>query len=152
MKNRLNTILMTIGCTLFAWSSFAQDGGVKVSIITHADGSKTVTKTDPEQHTSEQTTLTEKDKQISRILFKLNGNEQALNGIAYDSKDKPTRKIAYLYDPQNRLSEEQDYSPNDQFLGKFVYEYNQVGKLSRIRAYDANGKEIPGSGVKPGSQ
>lgn len=148
MKNRFFSVILV--CTFFACGAFAQELAVKVSIITHEDGSRTVTKTEPEQHTSEQTTFSIDNKQLGRILFLLNENDQAVSGTVFDAKNKPTRKMVYQYDTMNRISEEQNYSPKDQFLGKFVYEYDLNGKLSKIRSFDADGKEIVSPGRKVG--
>jgi len=152
MKIIFFAVLIGLASPGFLRNTFAQDLTVKVSIVTHEDGSRTVTKTDPAAHTSEQTTLTMQDKLLKRTVYELDENNLPVSGVIYQPNGQPTRKIVYRYDPLNRISEEQDYSMSDKFLGKFVYEYNKNGNISRVRSYDASGNELNPSGKKSNKQ
>ena len=148
MKSSIRTLLTTLLFCCLALRAPAQDPGIKVSILVHDDGSKTVTKTDPESHTCEEQTLTEKDKLLKRVVFTVDENNRAISGVIFTPAGKPVRKIVYKYDGKNRVSEEQDFTPADVYLGKFVYEYNDNGKLVKVRAYDAAGNDVTSPGAK----
>ena len=148
MKTIFYAVLIGLASSGLAGSAFAQDLAVKVSIVTHDDGSRTETKMDPTTHTSEQKILTIHDKLLKRVVYDLDENNQPVNGVIYGPNGQPQRKIVYRYDALNRLSEEQDYSMTDKFLGKFVYEYGKAGNISNIRSYDASGTELNPSGKK----
>jgi len=135
-------MIIAVACCCLAWNVHAQeDVGVKVSIVIHEDGTKTVTKLDPEQHSSEETTYGMKERVLKRVVYALDENNLAQSAVVFNSKGAPERKLVFKYDPLSRLAEEQDYNLQDELLLRFVYEYGKSGKLLRIRAYDANGKE-----------
>ncbi|MEI8341272.1 MAG: hypothetical protein WCH43_07015 [Verrucomicrobiota bacterium] len=157
MKTATRTLLTALACVSLAWSAQAQDSGIKISIMIHDDGSKTVTKLDPDAHTSEASTFNTNEKLEKRIVFNLDENNRTTSGVLYNAAGKPLKKFTYKYDTDRKLQEEQDFTPDDKFTGKFVYEYNLKGVLMKIRAFDANGKElaplpgrpIPKIGVTP---
>lgn len=118
----------------------------------HEDGSKTVTKNDPEQHTSEEITYSLQEKVLKRIIFSLDENNVAQSALVYNAKDKPERKLVFKYDPLSRLSEEQDFSIDGRLLLRFVYEYGKSGKVNKIRVFDANGVEQTPNSMSPAGQ
>jgi len=149
MKFATQSLVAALACSYLALCAQAQDSGVKVSIMVHDDGSKTVTKIDPEKHTQEESTFSLNEKLQKRIVFTIDENKVALSGLVFTPTGKPVRKMVYKYDALNRLSEEQDFTPDDKYIGKFVYEYNAKGKLVKIRGYDASGTEVNGSAGRP---
>src|SRR5437016_5447745 len=112
---------------------------IKVTTTLHDDGSKTVTKLDPDQHTSEATTYDGANKLKQRIVYELDDQNQPASGTVYAANGDVVLKSVYKRDAANRISEEIDYTPDDKLLRRFVYEFGSNGKVTRIRAFDANG-------------
>ena len=132
--------LVALGC--ISCGAIAQETGIKVTTLLHDDGSKTVTRLDIDQHTSEEVTTNAADKVLKRIVFNLDANNLPQSGVLYAPNGKVVRKIVYKYDALNRVNEEADYTPNDQLLGRFVYEYSASGRVSKIHTFDAAGNEV----------
>ena len=118
---------------------------VHAMTVLHPDGTKTVTITDPDKHTSEASTYDGRDKLKQKIVYTLDESNQPTSGIFYTAQNQPLYKAVYKRDAMNRISEEDDSKMNDEPIGRFVYEYGGDGKLRRIRAYDAQGNEIHNS-------
>ncbi|MGA3171767.1 MAG: hypothetical protein ABSE62_12230, partial [Chthoniobacteraceae bacterium] len=106
-----------------------------------ADGTKTVTVTDPDKHSSECTTYDAAGKFMRKIVYALDENNDAVSGVVYDADDQPAYKTAYKRDNLNRIGEEDDFNMNDQLLCRFVYEFAPDGKVARVHEYDAEGNE-----------
>lgn len=149
MKNRSAFLFLML---VFAVGVRAQSA-VKVTTTLHDDGSRTEMKTDPDQHTSEATTMNAAGKLLQRIVYTLDEENQPAEGTIYSAAGVVLFKAVYKRDPANRLSEEVDSTPAGQMIRRFVYEYDGNGKVSRIRAYDASGTEMTPSGgpKKPSS-
>jgi len=114
----------------------------------HPDGTKTVTITDPDKHTTEATTYDGGDKIMRKVVCSLDENNLPVTGVVYNAKDVPAYKTTYKYDASNRLSEEDDYTMSDQLMYRFVYDYTGTTG-SHIRAYDAQGNELRQSDAVP---
>jgi len=124
----------------------AQDDGaddtIHATTVLHEDGTRTVTITDPEKHTSEASTYDGRDKVLQKIVYALDDQNQVVTGVVYTADNKPVFKAAYKRDDSNRISEEDDYTMDDQLIRRFVYEFGGNGKVVRIRAYDSQGNEM----------
>lgn len=127
---------------------FAQEGGSTVKVTTRLlpDGSKSVIKTDLEQHTMETTTYDDADKLKQRVIYILDARDQPMSAIVYTPSGQPVYKCAYKYDDVGRTKEEANYTLDGQLLRRFVYEYGSDGKTFRVRAFDANGNELRQAG------
>src|SRR5581483_8443158 len=90
-----------------------QSSAIKVTTTLHEDGSKTVTKLDPDQHTSEATTFNSADKMQQRIVYDLDDQNQATAGKVYAANGTLLLKCVYKRDSSNRVYEEDDYTPDD---------------------------------------
>ena len=123
----------------------SSDNAVHAVTVLHQDGSKTVTITDPEKHTSEASTYDGRYKLTERIVYALDENDRPATGVVYTPESRPLYKSVYKRDALNRISEEDDFKMDDQPIGRFVYEYGADGKLHRIRAYDSQGNEVHAS-------
>jgi len=124
---------------------FAQEGtdnAIHAVTVLHEDGTKTVTITDPEKHSSEASTYTGNDKLLQKVVYALDDDGLPASGIVYTPDNRPFFKTKYKHDSMNRLDEEDDYSMNDQLIRRFVYEFGPNGKVVRIRAYDGQGNEL----------
>jgi antitoxin component YwqK of YwqJK toxin-antitoxin module len=129
----------------------AQDSSshaIKVTTLLHEDDTKTVTTTDPDQHTSESVTYTARDKVLQKIVYTLDENNVATSGNIYNAKGQFLFKAVYKRDAMSRVAEELDTTSDGQLIRRFVYEYGANGKVSRIRAYDASGNEMQQSPAK----
>jgi hypothetical protein len=118
------------------------DNTIHAITTLHDDGSKTVTITDPDKHTSEATTYDGGNKMTQRVAYALDDQNQVASGVIYSAKNLPVFKSVYKRDDSNRLSEEDDYTMDDQLIRRFVYEFGADGKVSRIRAFDGQGNEL----------
>ncbi len=119
-----------------------QSSAIKVTTTLHEDGSKTVTKLDPDQHTSEATTFNSADKMQQRIVYDLDDQNQATAGKVYAANGTLLLKCVYKRDSSNRVYEEDDYTPDDKLARRFVYEFGPNGKVAHIRAFDGDGTEL----------
>ena len=128
------------------------DNAIHAVTVLHQDGTKTVTITDPEKHTSEASTYDGRDKLTEKIVYALDENNQPATGVVYTPENRPLYKSVYKRDAMNRLSEEDDFKMDDQPIGRFVYEYGADGKLHRIRAYDGQGNEVHNSAGRRDAQ
>jgi hypothetical protein len=149
---RLLPILIAVALTGLVIHSRAQDdtadNAIHAVTVLHEDGTKTITITDPEKHTSEASTYDGRDKLTQRIVYALDENNQPATGVVYTADNRPVFKSSYKRDDQNRVSEEDDYTMDDQLIRRFVYEFGPDGKVSRIRAYDSQGNEMQESAAR----
>jgi len=134
----------------------AQDDGPDNTIhaltTLHEDGTKTVTITDPEKHTSEASTYDARDKLLEKIVYALDDQGQTATGVVYTAAGRPVFKTAYKRDDLNRITEEDDYTMDDQLIRRFVYEFRPDGKVARIRAFDSQGNELQASDARKDPQ
>jgi hypothetical protein len=146
MKNRI--LILTTACTLFTTvvPAPAQDsaGGnvVKVSTTLHNDGTRTVTKLDPEARTTEASKYAG-DTLLQRSVFKLNDQNKPDSGEIYDPKGRLLMKVKNVHDDQGRVAEETRYTAKDEFMVRLVYRYGLDGRVNKIEGYDAAGNLLP---------
>ncbi|MEA3186428.1 MAG: hypothetical protein QOD99_258 [Chthoniobacter sp.] len=143
--------LSALLAVLFPAVCFTQDDAatIKVTTMLHEDGSKTVTKIDPLEHTSSAETTDASNKLKQRIVYALDAQNQPATGTVYNAAGVVVMKTAYQHDGSNRITEETDYTPDGQLMRRFVYEFGSTGKVSKIRAYDANGTELRQTTARP---
>ncbi len=143
---RLLPLLAAATLAALAPALWAQDDGADNAIhavtVLHEDGTKTVTITDPDKHSSEATTYDAGGRVTEKIVYGLDESNQIATGVVYTANNVPAFKASYKRDDQNRISEEDDYTMDDQLLRRFVYEFGPDGKLLRIRAFDSQGNEM----------
>ena len=130
-------------------SSDGSDNVVHAVTAIHDDGSKTVTVTDPDKHSSEATTYNAANRIIERVLYNLDENNVLVSGTVYGANNVPAFKTAYKHDDSNRISEEDYYTLDDQLIRRFTYEFGADGKLLRIHAYDSQGNELHQTDARP---
>jgi hypothetical protein len=130
----------------------AQDdssNAIRATTVLHEDGSKTVTITDPDKHTSESTTYDGRDRILQRVVYTLDDNNQAASGIAYTADNRPVYKSVYKRDDMNRVKEEDDLTMDDQLIRRYVYDFGPDGKVIKVHAFDPQGNELqPASGTR----
>jgi hypothetical protein len=124
------------------------DNAIHATTTLHADGTRTVTITDPEKHSSEAATYDAGNRLIHRIVYTLDDNNRPSGGIVYSPTNQPVFKTAYKHDDFNRVTEEDDYTMDDQLMRRFIYEFGPDGKVIRIRAYDGQGNELQESSAR----
>ena len=114
------------------------------------DGSRTVTVTDPDKHSSEADTYNAANKLIQKIVYNLDQNNQPVSSIVFGRDGvTPVFKAAYKHDDNNRVSEEDDYTLDDQLIRRFTYEFGPDGKVTRVHAFDSQGNELqPADGAR----
>ncbi len=149
VKRPLPLITAAIVFATLCLSSYGQDsaGGVKVSTLLRKDGTKEVTTTDSDNHTSETQTYAQGDKLLKRVVYTLDEQSLPLQGLVYDPKGRLLYKSLYKRDVSGRVTEEVEFSADDKPLGRFVYHYNSGGGVAKIDAYDANGNVVSQAGA-----
>jgi YD repeat-containing protein len=130
-------------------SSDGSDNAIHAVTTIHDDGSRTVTVTDPDKHTTEATTYNGANKIIERIDYNLDDNNVLVSGTVYGPDNAPAFKATYKHDDSSRISEEDDYTLDDQLIRRFTYEYGADGKLLRVHAYDSQGNELHENDAQP---
>jgi hypothetical protein len=132
--------------------SLAQDDSTDNAIhaVTelHEDGTKTVTVTDPDKHSSESTTYTANEKIIERVVCVLDDNNSPVSGTIYGPDNQPAFKAIYKHDDFNRLVEEDDFTLDDQLMRRFTYDFGPDGKVVRVHAFDSQGNELQQSDAR----
>ena len=93
--------------------SDGSDNVIHAITAIHPDGSRTVTVTNPEEHSSEATTYDAANKMIERIVYTLDENNVLVTGLVYGPGNTPSFKSVYKHDDLNRISEEDDYTLDD---------------------------------------
>jgi len=130
-------------------SSDGQDNAIHAVTAIHDDGTRTVTITDPDKHTTEATTYNAANKVIEKIDYNLDENNVLVSGTVYGADNAPAFKTTYKHDDSSRISEEDDFTLDDQLLRRFTYEYGADGKLLRVHAYDSQGNELHENDAQP---
>jgi hypothetical protein len=130
-------------------SSDGQDGTIHAVTTIHDDGSRTVTVTDPDKHSTEATTYNAANKIIERVAYSLDENNVLVSGTVYGPDNAPVFKTSYKHDDFNRISEEDDYTLQDQLIRRFTYDYGADGKLLRVHAFDSQGNELRENDARP---
>jgi hypothetical protein len=125
------------------------DNAIHAVTALHEDGTKTVTVTDPDKHSSEATTFTANDKIIERVVYVLDDNNSPVSGTVYGPDNNPAFKTVYKHDDFNRIAEEDDYTLDDQLMRRFTYDFGPEGKLLRVHAFDSQGNELHQSEARP---
>jgi hypothetical protein len=123
-------------------SSDGTDDTIHALTVYHEDGTKTVTITDPDKHSSEASTYDGRDKLLQKIVYALDDQNQVASGVVYTADNTAIFKTAYKRDDMSRINEEDDFTMEGQLIRKFVYEFGSNGKVVRIRAYDGQGNEL----------
>jgi hypothetical protein len=118
------------------------DDAIHAITAMNEDGTRTVTLTNPDNHTSEASTYDAAGKLMKKVVYTMDANNQAASGIVYSADNRPVYKAAYKRDGANRISEEDDYTMDDQLIDRFVFEFGPDGRVLRIRGYDAQGNEL----------
>jgi hypothetical protein len=126
----------------------ANDNAIHAITSLRDDGSKTVTVTDPDKHTSQATTYNTAGHIVEKVVYTLDDNNNPVTGIVYGPDNAAAFKAEYKRDETNRMSEEDDYTLADVLIRRFVYEYDG-GSLKRIHAFDAQGNEMRQSDAVP---
>lgn len=142
-------LLVCVALSLARPQAFGQDAGtgVKVSTLLRKDGTKEVTTTDSDNHSSETSTFAQGEKLLKRVVYTLDEQSLPLQGIVYDARGRMLYKSLYTRDAAGRVAEEAEFSSDGRSLGRFVYHYGANGTLAKIDAYDASGNLVSQSGV-----
>jgi hypothetical protein len=125
----------------------SSDNAIHAITAIHEDGTKTVTITDPDKHSSEATTYDARDRVIEKIVYALDDNNSPITGVVYGPDNNPAFKTVYKHDDFNRISEEDDYTLDGQLIRRFTYDFGPDGNLRRIHAFDSQGNELQEEGV-----
>jgi hypothetical protein len=127
---------------LCAGQDDSNDNAIHAITELHEDGTKTVTITDPDNHSSEASTYDGADHLIEKVVYKLDDNNSPVSGMVYGRDNTVAFKTAYKHDDFNRIVEEDDYTLDDVLFRRFTYDFGPDGKLLRIHAYDGQGNEM----------
>jgi hypothetical protein len=130
--------------------SRAQDGDgsspVQVKITRYPDHSYSAMKTDPDDHSAENSKYDSSGNLVETTVFSLDDQGRAVYGFVYTPKGTEPKgvlryKTRYLYDAgvSSRVSEVDYYSTNDQLLRRDVYHYDAAGGVTKIDRYDSSG-------------
>jgi hypothetical protein len=152
MKTATLSIVLAAACVLIAAASaHAQDAApattIKVTTVLHDDGTRTVTKLDPDARTTESSKY-DGEKLLQRTVFKLDAQNQPESGDVFDAKGTLVNKVKLVRDDAGRVSEEIRSNPAGQLIGRFVYHYDATGHIAKIDAYDAAGNLIPSNSAR----
>lgn len=135
-------LLATLAPGFCAAQDDTSDNAIHAITAIHADGTRTVTVTNPDTKSSEADTYDARGRLMEKVVYTLDDNNQPATGTVYDARNQPAFKAVYKRDDFSRMSEEDDYTMDDQLLRRFTYEYDGAGKLLRVRAFDSNGNEM----------
>jgi len=125
------------------FTTASAQNAIKATTTLHDDGGRTELVNDPMERIGTATTYDGAGKLRQKAVYQLDGASQPVSGVFYDAKGKVVLKAVYRRDASNRLGESFEYAPNDKLIRRLVYEYGAGDKIKNIRAYDANGTEIP---------
>lgn len=140
---------------LLGRAGFGQDEGpkpIRVTETLHSDGTRTVMKSDPDNHSAESTTYDAANKLKQRVVFTLDEQGQAVAGVAYSPKGVFLYKTTYKHDASNHVTEVDTYTKEDKLLSRTVYKYDATGRVSGVDTYDMNGNRVaapPAGGATP---
>jgi hypothetical protein len=146
VKIRARILTATL-CALLASAAAApgQDAAgnvVKVTTTLHPDGTRTITKLDAVEHTSESSRYSG-ERLLQRTVFKLNEQNQPESGDFFDGKGTLVHKLKFVRDESGRVSEEIRFTPDDRFVVRYVYRYDATGRVLKMDGYDADGNPLP---------
>jgi hypothetical protein len=135
-----------------ASSAFGQEmGTIKATTTLHPDGTQTVTVTDPEKRTTEETVQTAQGKVLRKTTYLLDDRNQPLGAIAYDAKGGVLYKASYKRDGMNRIDEETISGADGQLIRRRVYSFGANNKVTRVDEYDGQGNLlVPAKKAGPG--
>jgi hypothetical protein len=108
----------------------------------YLDGSKTVTVTNPDNHTSEVSRYDAANKLIQKMVYTLGDDKQPVSGVVYDENNQAIYKTVYKRDEMNRIAEEDDYTVYNRFIRRLVFQYGLDGKPTGIRTYSTPGDTV----------
>ena len=158
-KTTLSLFLLPLFAMIRPGQALAQDSGpatIHVVETLHSDGTRTVMKTDPDNHTAESSTYDAANKIRQRTVFNLDESGQAVGGTVYSSKNVAIYKLVYKRDSMNRVNEVDSYTMKDVLLNRMIYHYDAKGKVTGIDTYDPNGNVVrnisPPGGAIPGKK
>lgn len=140
------TLLLGLPAVLCAQDE--PDNAIHAVTVLHDDGTKTVTITDPDKHSSESSTYDAGNRLMQKIIYTLDDNNQPASGVVYNQKNLPIFKAVYKRDDMNRVEEEDDYTLDEVLFRRFTYEFGANGKVVRIRAFDGQGNELQQSAAR----
>jgi len=123
-------------------SSNSDDNAIHAITALHEDGTKTVTITDPDKHSSEASTYDAANHVIEKVVYTLDENNSPVSGLVYGRDGAVAFKTTYKHDDFSRIVEEDDLTLQDQLFRRFTYDFGPDGKLLRIHAYDGQGNEL----------
>jgi hypothetical protein len=123
-------------------SNTADDNAIHAITELHEDGTKTVTITDPDKHTSEASTYNAGDRLIEKVVYTLDENNSPVSGLVYGADNAVAFKTTYKHDDFNRIVEEDDFTLQDELFRRFTYDFGPDGKLKQIHAFDGQGNEL----------
>lgn len=143
MKPRLFSIFACVLCVPALCAQ--EDAPIRVTSTLHADGSRTDRQMNPYEKTAIETTYDAADKLMQKVVYKIDQNGDATEGMAYDAKGKPILGLKFTVDPATRrVTERYESTPAGKLIRKLVYHYGPNGKVRKVDAYDGNGQLIPG--------
>jgi hypothetical protein len=148
MRHLLPALLLLAALPVGRAQDDITDNAVRATTAFNNDGTKTVTVTNPDTHSSEASTYTGNNKLMQRIVYVLDDSNLPASGTVYNAANHPMYKATYKRDAMNRVGEEDDYSMTDQLIVRYVFEFDGNGKVARIRAYDPQGNEISSNGAR----
>ncbi|MGB8354464.1 MAG: hypothetical protein WCD79_11285 [Chthoniobacteraceae bacterium] len=151
-KSSLFLLIPLISLTLLSRTAYPQDDTappIRVTETLHPDGTKTVMRSDPENHTSTAEIYNKADKLLSKLVYTLDDQGQATGATAYSAAGKELYKLGYKRDAAGNVSEVATYSVAGILVSRTVYQYASGGKVISINTYDANGNQISASTAPP---
>ena len=131
--------LLALGLSTPLLMQAQESGAIKATTTLHPDGTQTVTVTDPEKRTTEETLQTSQGKVLRKTTYLLDDSNQPLGAIAYDAKGGILYRASYKRDGMNRIDEETISGPDGQMIRRRVYTFGANNKVTRVDEYDAKG-------------
>lgn len=123
-------------------SSDQSDNTIHAITALHEDGTRTVTVTNPDNHSSEATTYDARNRLIEKVVYVLDDSNTPITGTVYGPDNQAAFKTTYKHDDYNRIIEEDDFTMDDQLIRRFTYDFGADGKLLRVRGFDSQGNEL----------
>jgi hypothetical protein len=143
MKRRFLAFSVAILGMVLGATAQEDDTAIRAKTTVHGDGTRTEMITNPVDKTMRATTYDAADKVIGKVLNRLNDDLEPIEAFAYDPNGKPLYRTEFKRDFNGRVTEMIDYTTENKLIRRLVYSYDSVGKVTGIKAYDANGREIP---------
>jgi len=153
-KSPLFLLIPLLSLTFLSRTAYPQDDAaepqpIRVTETLHNDGTKTVMKSDPDNHTSTSETYDHADKLLQKTVYDLDEQGQAIGATAYSPKGKALYKLTYKRDSANRVNEVDTYTVAGALVSRTVYQYAAGGKVIAVNTYDASGNQISSSTAPP---